>query len=280
MNRIRDRAATVATAPVVTEFGNTMSGGSSDRTPWIVRAMYEGLDHGSTGASWWTSPAAGGTVLSGFQWHWDIYSGRHHELMNGNASKVQTTGDGWNGEDFSAVATDATGTVVTPRLDARVLDRLYPTAVAGDTLAFAYEDLARSGFAGSGQQQAWFTVPSSLPNIAALVAGRQYGVLVWRASSAAASVPTELHLPLAFTAGGTTVISDIATRAGVPAQGAISAVPELGSSTALRLAIDTSALAAGTAHVALIVNTGSPPSSAVLSAVTGELVAWKARLFP
>jgi hypothetical protein len=282
MNRIRDRAATLATAPVVTEFGSTMSGSSSDRTPWMVRAMYQGFDHGNTGASWWTTPAAGGSVLSALQWQWDIYSGRHHELMNGNPDKVQTTGDGWNGEDFSVVATDASGATVSPRLDPRVLDRLYPAAVAGDTLAFAYEDLARSGFGGSGQQQAWLPVPSSLPDVAALVAGRQYGVLVWRASSAGSTVATELHLPRAFTAAGTVVISDVATRAGVPAQGVVSVAIEIGSSVALRLRVDTSALSSGATHVALIVSTagGSLPSSAVLSAATRELVAWKNRLFP
>jgi len=120
----------------------------------------------------------------------------------------------------------------------------------------------------------------NLPGIAALVAGRQYGVLAGRAPSVGATVPTELHLPLTFTTAGTTVISDVAARAGVPASGVISAVHELGSPTALRLALDTSALPASAVHVALVVNTGSPPSSAVLSAVTAELVAWKNRLFP
>ena len=282
MNRIRDRAATVATAPVVSEFGSTMSGSNSDRTPWMVRAMYQGLDHGNTGASWWTSPAAGGSVLSALQWHWDIYSGRHHELMNANPDKVQITGDGWNSEDFSVVATDASGAVVSPRLDQRVIDRLYPAAVAGDTLAFAYEDLARSGFAGSGDQQAWLTVPSSMPTIAALVAGRQYGVLVWRASAAGSTVATEVHLPSSFTAAGTTVVSDVATRAGLPAQGVVSVAAELGSSVARRLLVDSSALPVGAVHVALIVSTagGTAPSSVALSAAAGELVAWKNRLFP
>jgi len=280
-NRIRDRAATLATVAAVTEFGYAMSGGSSDRTSYIIRAMYQGFDHGNTGASWWTSPAGGGTVVSAFQWHWDVYGGRHHELMNGNADKVQTTADGWNGEDFSVIATDAAGTTVSPRLDSRVLDRLYPTAVAGDTLAFAYEDLARPGLGGTGTTQAWLKAPSSLPGVAALVAGRQYGVLVWRASAAAARVPTELHLPRTFTAAGTAVVSDLVTTAGVLAQGVISAVAEAGSATALRLVVDTSALSSAV-HVALVVNTstGTAPTSAQLSAAAGELVAWKNRLFP
>ncbi|MFF5258003.1 cellulase family glycosylhydrolase [Actinomadura viridis] len=277
MNEIRQRATDLGTAPVVSEFGNKLSGTGSDRTPWMIRAMYQGMDSGVAGRNWWNGPAAGGSVLSSMQWHWDIYSGRHHELMNGNPDKVQTEGDGWNDEDHSVVATDDAGDVRL-RLDARVLDRLYPSAVNGDTLAFAFEDLARSGYGGAGRQQAWLTVPSSLPNLAALVKDRQYGVLVWRGSATAA--PTELHLPRSFAPAGTTVVSDIGTVTGVPASGPVRAVHESGSSSAYRLQL---AAAAGPAvHVALVVNTttGTPVTAEQLAAARAELSAWTARRFP
>jgi len=83
--------------------------------------MYQAMDYGIAGAGFWDNAASSGNVLSSTQWHWDIYSGRHHELMNGNPDKVQTTGDGWNGEDFSVAVADDAGNV-TLRLDARVLD--------------------------------------------------------------------------------------------------------------------------------------------------------------
>ena len=97
------------------------------------------MDSSVSGANWWSQAASSGPVLSGTQWQWDIYNGRHHELMNGNPDKVQTTADGWNGEDYSMVDIDASGN---PQLreDAKLLDRIYPSAVAGSTLAFNYED--------------------------------------------------------------------------------------------------------------------------------------------
>jgi hypothetical protein len=170
---------------------------------------------------------------------------------------------------------------VVPRLDIRVLDRLYPTAVAGGALAFGYEDLARSGYAGAGQQQAWLTVPSTLPAVAALVSGRQYGVLVWREPSTAAGAPTELHLPQSFAPASTAVVGDVATRYGLPASGPVSVTQEVGSASAQRLLIDTTGAAPGTVHVALVVNAGSGAAvtTAQLSAAKAELTAWSGRLF-
>ncbi|MFG2020781.1 cellulase family glycosylhydrolase [Actinomadura geliboluensis] len=270
MNEIRQRAADLGTAPLVSEFGNKMSDG---RTPWMIRAMYQAMDYGVPGKNWWSAPASGGQVLSSMQWHWDIYSGRHHELMNGNPDKVQTEGDGWNDEDHSVVATDDAGAVAL-RLDRRVLDRLYPSAVNGDTLAFAFEDLARSGYGGAGQEKAWLTAPSSLT---ALLQGRQYGILVWR--SAGTSAPTELHLPNSFAPSGTAIVSDLATLNGVPASGPIAAVAETGSATAKKLRITAQDDAV---HFALVVNTatGTPPTEAQLGAARTALSTWLTEEFP
>ncbi|WP_188196547.1 cellulase family glycosylhydrolase [Nonomuraea sp. SYSU D8015] len=281
MNEIRDRARALATAPFVSEFGHKLSGNGSDRTPWMVRAMYQAMDSGVPGKNWWQDAAAGGDVLSSTQWHWDVYSGRHHELMNRNPAKVRTEGDAWNDEDFSVVAADASG-VVSTRLDRSVLDRLYPSAVAGDLLAFAYEDLARSGYGGVGQQQAWLTVPSSMPNLASLVKDRRFGVVVWREPATAPSAPTELHLPASFTAAGTVVAGDVATRVGLPSSGPAAIATETGSTSARRLLLNPSGAAPGTVHVTLVVDaaTGPAVTPAQLTAAAGELAAWKSRLFP
>jgi hypothetical protein len=279
MNRIRDRARTLATAGFVSEFGTRMSGSGSDRSPWMVRATYQALDSGVSGANWWNAAASGGPVLSATQWHWDVYSGRHREAMNGNPDKVLTAGDAWNDEDHSVVTADDAG-AVTSRLDPRVLDRLYPTAVAGDVLAFGYEDLARSGYGGAGQQRAWLTVPSTLPAVAALVSGRQYGVLVWRGSPAGAGGPTELHLPRSFAPAATVVAGDVATRAGLPATGPAAVATEPGSSTARRLLLTPGD--PGAVHVALVVNAddGRPVGADRLAAARAELVAWRDERFP
>ncbi|MFI0446434.1 cellulase family glycosylhydrolase [Actinomadura sp. 6N118] len=277
MNEIRQRAASLGTAPFVSEFGHKLSGGGSDRTPWMIRSMYQSMDAGVAGKNWWSTPASGGNVLSSTQWHWDTYSGRHRELMNGNPDKVQTEGDAWNDEDHSVAATDDAGAVKL-RLDQRVLDRLYPSAISGDSLAFAYEDLARSGYGGTGREQPWLIAPASMPDLSALVQNRQYGVLVWRSGSSGA--PTELHLPQSFAPATTTVVSDLATLTGLPGSGAVSAAPEPGSTTAKRLRF-TAPPSSGV-HVALIVNTGTgtPPTAAQLTAARTQLGSWLAQKFP
>ena len=274
---IRDRATTLGTAAFVSEFGSSMG---DSRAPWIVRSEYESLDHGGKGSDWWTAPAGRGHVLSSTEWHWDIYSGRHHELMNGNPAKLETTADAFNGEDYSVVLTDSAGNVA-PRLDPRVEDRIYPSAVAGDVLAFATEDLASAGFAGGSAGAAWLTVPASLPAIAALTSGRRYAVLVWRETAAARLAPTELHLPSGFTAAQTLVVSDLGTMSGLPTAGAVAIATEVGSSSAQRLLLTSSGSAVGAVHTALVVDgSGLATSAPQLAAATSELIAWQSRLLP
>lgn len=276
MNLIRSRATQLGTAPIVTEFGNKFSGNGSDRTPWMIRSMYQSMDAGVAGANWWSRPKTGGLVLSSTMWQWDTYNDKHHELMNGNPNKVLTENDAWNDEDHSVVYVDSNGTVV-PRLDRRVLDRLYPTAVVGETVAFAYEDLARSGYDGTGTERAWLTVPSTMPNLASLVAGRQYGVLVWRQPAGTAAAPTEVHLPGSFNPATSVVVSDLDTRYGLASSGPVAVANEIGSTSARRLVLDGSG---GAVHVLLVANAGDgrAVSAATLSAARSELLAWAATM--
>ncbi|CAM5594261.1 Elongation factor G, mitochondrial [Streptomyces aurantiogriseus] len=236
-----------------------------------LKAMYQALDSRVKGASWWTTPATSGPVLSGNQWQWDIYNGRHHELMNGNPDKVLTTGDAWNDEDLSAVRLDDTGKV-TLRQDARLLDRIYPSATSGTTLAFTYEDRSRDG----STTLTWNPVPSSLPNVAQLVGSGQYGLLVWRSNGG--SAPTELHLPATFPTASTTVVSDLGTVYGPPAYTTttkIAAALEPGGTGSRRLLL--SAPDAGTVHYALVTNGATAPTATLLAAARSELSAWVAQ---
>ncbi len=176
---IRDRARALGTTAIVSEFGHPVSGFTSDKTPSVLKAIYQGLDSAAQGSRWWSAPR--GTVVSGSQWHWDTNYGRHRELMNDNPDKVKTDGDAMNDEHFSAVKLDAAGTPVLT-VDRALVDRVYPQAVAGTTLAFTYEDRA---------YQTWQQVP--LPNVRALVGSAPFAVLVW--DSDGGTAPTELHLP-------------------------------------------------------------------------------------
>ncbi|MFH8798463.1 endoglycosylceramidase [Streptomyces sp. NPDC017936] len=268
---VRDRAAAAGTAAVVSEFGHPLSGTVSDKAPTVLKAMYQALDSRVKGAGWWNAPAGSGPVLSGNQWQWDIYHGRHHEPMNGNPDKVLTAGDAWNDEDLSAVRLDDSGTV-TLRQDARLLDRVYPSATAGTTLAFTYEDRSRDG----STTLTWNPVPSTLPHVAQLVGSGQYGVLVWRSGGTAA--PTELHLPASFPTASTTVVSDLGTVHGPPAYTAttaIAAAAEPGGTGSRRLLL--TAPGPGTVHHALVTNGATSPSASLLAAARAELSAWAAQ---
>nr|WP_246460490.1 cellulase family glycosylhydrolase [Streptomyces himalayensis] len=267
---VRDRADATGTAAVVSEFGHPLSGAVSDKAPTVLKAMYQALDSRLPGADWWSRPTDSGPVLSGTQWQWDIYNGRHHELMNGNPDKVQTEGDAWNGEDLSAVRLDDAGAPVL-RQDARLLDRLYPSATAGRTVAFTYEDRSRDG----STTLTWNPVPDYLPHVAELVGSGQYGLLLWRSDGTGA--PTELHLPASFPTSATTVVSDLGTVSGPPAyaeSAPVAVAPEPGGTGSRRLLL--TAPDSGTLHYALVTNGATAPSADLLSAARAELASWAA----
>ncbi|MFJ6080207.1 endoglycosylceramidase [Streptomyces sp. NPDC092369] len=271
--RIRDRASAAGTTAIVSEFGHPLNGTVAGKAPTVLKAMYQALDSRVPGASWWASPANSGPVLSGSQWQWDIYNGRHHELMNDNPDKVLTSGDAWNDEDLSAVSMNDAGTVAL-RQDARLLDRIYPSATSGSTAAFTYEDRSRDG----STTLTWNPVPSSLPNVTSLVGSGQYSLLVWRSGSATA--PTELHLPASFPTATTTVVSDLGTVYAPPAYTSSTPVGvalEPGGTGSRRLLLTDSD--SGVLHYALVTNGATSPSAALLSAAKSELAAWAAARF-
>ncbi|WP_053849965.1 cellulase family glycosylhydrolase [Streptomyces sp. NRRL B-24085] len=270
---VRDRAAAAGTTAVVSEFGHPLNGSTAGKAPTVLKAMYQALDSRVKGANWWSSPAGSGPVLSGSQWQWDIYNGRHHELMNDNPDKVKTSGDAWNDEDLSAVRLDDSGTAVL-RQDARLLDRVYPSATSGTTAAFTYEDRSRDG----STTLTWNPVPSTLPKVSSLVGSGQYAVLVWR--SAGGSAPTELHLPASFPTATTTVVSDLGTVSGPPAYTSstpVGAAPEPGGTGSRRLLLTDSD--SGVLHYALVTNGAISPSASALSGAKAELAAWAAQKF-
>ncbi|MFF4232874.1 cellulase family glycosylhydrolase [Streptomyces sp. NPDC001820] len=265
---VRDRAAGAETAAIVSEFGHPLSGMVSDKAPTVGKAMYQALDSRLPGSAWWSHPEDSGPVLSGSQWQWDIYNGRHHEFMNGNPDKVRTEGDAWNDEDLSAVRLDDSGTAVL-RQDARLLDRLYPSATAGRVLAFTYEDRSRDG----STTLTWNPVPASLPRVRELVGTGQYGILLWRSDGSAA--PTELHLPASFETSRTTVVSDLGTVHAPPPYDSttpIAVAPEPGGTGSRRLLL--TAPGVGGPHYALVTNGATAPSAALLKGAQNELAAW------
>ncbi|MEU6081862.1 endoglycosylceramidase [Streptomyces sp. NPDC047108] len=285
--KLRDRSAAADTPAVVSEFGHPLNGLVADKAPTILKAMYQALESRLPGRDWWNRAPESGSVLSSTQWQWDLYSGRHHEAMNGHPGKVLTEADAWNDEDLSAVALDDSGEPVL-RQDARLIDRLHPTAVAGRTLAFTYEDRSRD----RGTTLTWNRVPDDLPNVARLVGSGQYGILVWRSGDGPAGVPTELHVPHTFDPATTTVISDLGTVTGPPRYAAegrtashpVAIAPEPGASadtgdggaTARRL-LFSAPHRAGALHYALVSDGTTRPSSELRAAAQRELNRWTVR---
>ena len=237
--------------------------------------MYQALDSRVKGASWWTTPSGSGPVLSGSQWQWDIYNGRHHELMNDNPDKVLTSGDAWNDEDLSAVRLDDSGTA-TLRQDARLLDRVYPGATAGSTLAFTYEDRSRDG----STTLTWNPVPSS-PCRTCPSSWARGSTGCWCGAPTAARRPTELHLPASFPTATTTVVSDLGTVYGPPAYTVRH--PGRRGRRARRHGQPSPAAhrrrTRAVLHYALVTNGATAPSATLLAAARSELAAWAAARF-
>jgi hypothetical protein len=269
---VRDRAAGAGTAGIVSEFGHPLAGAVADKAPSVLKAMYQALDSRLPGGTWWSRPQDSGHVLSGTQWQWDIYNGRHHELMNGNPDKVLTEGDAWNDEDLSAVRLDDTGAAVL-RQDARLLDRLYPSATAGRVVGFSYEDRSRDG----STTLTWNPVPASMPRLAELVGTGRYGVLLWRPDGT--SAPTELHLPASFDPARTTVVSDLGALHGLPSYEPgtpVAVAPEPGGTGSRRLLLTSQGGDRGL-HVALVTEGATAPSGDLLRAARAELTQWAGR---
>jgi hypothetical protein len=269
---VRDRAAGAGTAGIVSEFGHPLAGAVADKAPSVLKAMYQALDSRLPGGTWWSRPQDSGHVLSGTQWQWDIYNGRHHELMNGNPDKVLTEGDAWNDEDLSAVRLDDSGAAVL-RQDARLLDRLYPSATAGRVVGFSYEDRSRDG----STTLTWNPVPASMPRLAELVGTGRYGVLLWRPDGT--SAPTELHLPASFDPARTTVVSDLGALHGLPSYEPgtpVAVAPEPGGTGSRRLLLSSQGGDRGL-HVALVTDGATAPSGDLLRAARAELTQWAGR---
>lgn len=265
--QIRDRAAELGTTGFVSEFGHPLGGSTADKYPTVLKGLYQAMDSRLSGADWWRGAAHSGSVLSGTQWQWDIYHDRHHEPMNGNPDKVETEGDAWNGEDHSVVSRDETGKLRL-RADPRVLDRLYPRAVDGETAAFTYEDRSRDG----DKTLTWNEIPADMPAVRELVGEGQYGVLAWRGG--ASDAPTELHLPETFGDTNTTVVSDIGSVHGIPNYEPGKAISSTKDS---RLVLDVAG-EPGTMHYALVANGPESPSPQQLSAAQAELDRWSGSL--
>ncbi|HET8704807.1 MAG TPA: cellulase family glycosylhydrolase, partial [Pseudomonadales bacterium] len=192
-------------------------------------------------------------LISSTQWHWDIYKDQHHEYQNGNPRKLKTAGDGWNGEDFSAIKNDSL--TVNPA----VVARAYPRRVDGNIVSFYYNDLAEDG---AGTVLDWAEIRTSQNSY---FANKQFALLIWQGGQGQES---ELFLPATFNPLKTVVITERAITQG---QTLLQSEFSRGvSGYRLRLAA-APVVAENALHFALVVN-DPLENSATLTALQAQLI--------
>ncbi|RJQ77792.1 glycosyl hydrolase family 5 [Pseudonocardiaceae bacterium YIM PH 21723] len=177
---IRKTARDWHSPALVSEFGAANDHGGATDTAKEITGEYQALN----------GLADYSPVLSGTQWHWDPYRGRHHEAQNGNPGKIRTTGDAWNDEDFSVIDQQ-------PQLR----DQAYPQAAQGDLVAFSSQALATDA---AGDRLRWQVLRPG--NGRDYFAGTPFALTIWQGRNSEA--PTQLHLSSTLDSPNTVVITE------------------------------------------------------------------------
>jgi hypothetical protein len=139
-------------------------------------------------------------IVSGTEWHWDYYYNKHNEYMNGNQSKLITTQDAWNEEDYSVVGYD--GTVF--NMDNHVIQRAYPRRVQGSIMSFYYNTI---GTDYSNNVFSWGAIkPNPIDTEPAYFGDKRFAILIW--SGKKSDAPTEVFLPPHFSPQDVILITD------------------------------------------------------------------------
>ena len=262
-DEIRDTARKLGTPVLGSEFGTAVGGTGEKDTNRTVQAMYQALESTEDKSS--SDPrdlAEYARVVSSEQWHWDIYRGEHHELVNGNPSRVESKGDAWNGEDFSVTEPGPEYTV-----DPANVRRIYPQAVQGELRDFACN--ARSQDA-EGKRLDWLTLSPGDGH--EYFGTTNFASLVWKGRSSQA--PTQIFLPPQVDPATTAVITDTGVRNGVRPGSAGSAnevrfVPGRGGGQLLYWTDPAPGQTAETRHFAVVVP-DAPRALAEAGAITPE----------
>lgn len=198
---IRTTARQWHSPALVSEFGAATAATGATDTARELTGMYQGLN--SDNAT--VTETAGALddyapVLSGTQWHWDLYRDHHHEYQNGNPKDLKTAGDAWNSEDYSVIERDDAG-ALNPVVDPALVSQAHPEAVQGGLLNFEYNTTATDA---SGNTLDWLTL---CPGDGTCYLGTtNFAFQAWQGR--ASDAPTETFLPHQFDPENTVVITD------------------------------------------------------------------------
>ena len=227
MDLIRDEARFLQLVPFVSEFGMWLEGWGHTDTERVTNGSYQGLESSNRQRGKDRYVDFYTPLVSGVQWQWDYYYDNHHEYQNGNPSRLLTEDDAWNGENFSVVAQYGTSLNVAQALVAR----MYPRAVQGELMHFAYEGLVPDR---AGEVMSYHSIRASRDGHyrdREFFRDTRFGFAVWRGRTSA--MPTELWLPPQLDPSRLTIITDKGVFRDLPVGGA-----PVGSGGAVQLLAD------------------------------------------
>lgn len=239
---VRDETRFLQMPVVIGEFGmwlHDQNGGAKDYAR-IVNATYQAMEASDVERAGKDRRLDFYTLtVSGTQWHWDIYKDQHHELRNGNPALVMQEGDGWNGEDFSAIKGDQL------TVGADIVSRIYPRAVQGRLVNFFYHPAAKDG---AGKVMNWAAIDTHGQR---LFVDTPFALVTWQGTHS--DLPTEVFIPPQFAAQAIRVI----TRQGVwqpgDASSSIALVTDRGAGGGHVLQVSADSAAESDLHFALVV---------------------------
>ena len=202
LDQIRDEARYLNLATFLSEFGMWLDGYGQTDTERVVNGTYQGMEssdrgHGKNRYVDFYTP-----LISGAQWQWDYYYDNHHEYQNGNTSKLKTTEDAWNGENFSVINNYGQGYNV----KANLVERSYPRAVQGKVMHFAHEGLVPDE---NNSVMAYRSIRTALSNQfidKEFFRNTKFSFLAWKGRNSDA--PTEVYVPRHMVANTLTIITE------------------------------------------------------------------------
>ena len=202
LDQVRDEARYLGLATFLSEFGMWLDGYGQTDTERVVNGTYQGMEtsdrnHGKDRFADFYTP-----LVSGAQWQWDYYYDNHYEYQNGNTSKLKTTEDAWNGENFSVINSYGQGYNV----KANLVERSYPRAVQGEVMHFAHESLVPDE---NNSVMAYRSVRTTLSNHfidKEFFRNTKFSFLAWKGRNSDA--PTEVYVPRHMSPNGMVVITE------------------------------------------------------------------------
>jgi hypothetical protein len=200
MDTVRQEGRYLETPTFMSEYGMWLDGEGAKDTVRMIKALYQGME-----ASDWNKTKDRymnlyAPLISGTQWHWDIYYDNHNEYMNGNPDKLLTEKDAWNDENFSVIKDWG----AQYNMDYLVIERGYPRRIQGHAMSYYYNCLSHDAW---GSLLDWVTVKVNGDDY---FGANKFMLLVWKGRNSDA--PTELYIPRHFDIGRTLVVTESLTR--------------------------------------------------------------------